>query len=157
MMALPEDLQQKKLSETSRRAERHRRVVSKGVFVRTIGKKVGLFSLSGFILGAGLVLTLCTLICLYFSVALLALFFGALTVGAFWYSTRVFVQAKEVEAVRPVTQRTAHLLPPEESLVRASDAPHAHLKSELLRAAQSGQDTPVEELLRGASVNGQET
>jgi hypothetical protein len=152
-MSLPGDEQHPNTEVPIQRTRRQRRVVSKGVFVRTIGKKLGLFSLSGVMLATGLVLTLCTVVSLYFGITVVVISFGVLTLVAFWYSTRAFVLAKKVEAVRPVTNRTTHLLPPEESLVRASEVPTAHQPTELLRAVQSHHETPAEELLRATDAN----
>ena len=155
-MPLPEDVQKRQTETPGHHGIRQRRVVSKGEFVRTIGKKLGLFSLSGTLLATALVLALITMVSLYFGAILFVIAFGIVTIAVFWASTRFFVQAKKVEAVRPLTNRISHLLPPEESLVRAADAPPTQQQAELLRAAQSSQDTPAEELLRPASENRQE-
>ena len=73
----------------------------------------------------------------------------------FFSAFRFYKNEKKVERVAPVTRRTSHLLPPEESLVRASAIPDAsRQQTELLRAAQYGKETPAEELLR-ATTNGE--
>jgi hypothetical protein len=54
-------------------------------------------------------------------------------------------KAKQVPYVPPVTAST---LPAEEILVRAADVPPVAQSTILLRAAQAGQETPKEELLR---------
>jgi len=155
-MPLPDDMQKTKTEIPAQRTRRQRRVVSKGEFVRTIGKKLGLFSLSGALLATAFVLSLITMVSLYFGAILFVIAFGIITIAVFWASTRFFVRAKDVEAVRPVTSRISHLLPPEESLVRAADAPLTNSQAELLRAAYSGTETPAEELLRATAENRQE-
>jgi hypothetical protein len=59
---------------------------------------------------------------------------------------------QKFERVAPITRHTASLLPPKESLVRASNVP-ATQPGELLRAAQYGKETPAEELLRAGQEN----
>lgn len=131
-----------------RPVEPQRKLVSKGVYVRTVGKKIGLFSFSGMLLCLGLFLTLCTLISLYLALAPLIVFFGITAGFAFWHTGRSFIRAGKIERVQPITNRTSHLLPPEESLVRASSMPSNSLSSELLRAARTDPTTPADELLR---------
>jgi hypothetical protein len=67
-----------------------------------------------------------------------------------------FREERKVERVAPITNRTASLVSPEESLVRASDVPPSQQQAELLRATQYGKETPAEELLR-ASRDRQDT
>jgi hypothetical protein len=74
---------------------------------------------------------------------------------SFHIANYCFKQERKVERVALVTMRTVNLLPPEESLVRASDLPPSQ-QAELLRAAQYGKETPAEELLR-ASTDRQDT
>lgn len=137
----------------SRVAGSQRRLVSKSVYVRTIGRKVRLFSLFGFQLCLGVLLTLGTLISLYFVLFPLVLALGILACVAFFYSGRSFTQAREIEPVLPITNRTSHLLPLEASLVRASAMPPTHQRKDLLRAARSNSETPTEELLRPKDAN----
>jgi len=61
---------------------------------------------------------------------------------------------KRIERVAPITYRNASLLPPEESLVRASDVP-TNQQGELLRAVHYGEQTPAQELLRAGQQNDQ--
>ena len=67
-----------------------------------------------------------------------------------------FREEQKVERVALVTNRTVNLMPPKESLVRASDMPPSHQQTELLRAAQNGKETPPEELLRATTSNERE-
>ncbi len=53
----------------------------------------------------------------------------------------------------PVTRHKTGDLPEVETLVRASDLPPSHQQAELLRAAQPGQETSPEELLRATQGN----
>ena len=73
----------------------------------------------------------------------------------FFSAFRFYKNEKKIERAAPITRHTSHLLPPEESLVRASAIPASRQQSELLRAAQHGKETPAEELLR-ATTNGQD-
>ena len=66
----------------------------------------------------------------------------------------LFKKGRKVERVVPITKRTTSTLPPEESLVRASNLPPSQQQAELLRAAQHGKETPSEELLRATITNG---
>ena len=52
-----------------------------------------------------------------------------------------------LRSVGPITDRNAHLLPLQDTLVRSSDLPPTEQQAELLRAAQN-QETPPEQLLR---------
>lgn len=60
-------------------------------------------------------------------------------------------KGQAVERVTPITRHTTSSLPPEESLVRASDASPSHQQAELLRATQHCKETPAEELLRAST------
>ena len=66
----------------------------------------------------------------------------------FWFSKKLFVKAKSIEPVSPITDHNAHLLPQQETLVRGSEEPPVAQSDILLRAATSGQETPPEQLLR---------
>ena len=56
----------------------------------------------------------------------------------------------------PITKHTTSSLPPEESLLRASQSEPSQQQTELLQAAQDGTETPAEELLRATTLNGQQ-
>lgn len=55
------------------------------------------------------------------------------------------------ESVIPFTEQAVNQLPEDETLVRASEEPPAHQGDFLLRAAQGGQETQEEQLLRPAT------
>ncbi len=75
--------------------------------------------------------------------------------GMFFAAFRFYTNEQKVKRVVPITKRSSHLLPPEETLVRPSDLPRSHQQAELLRAATHGSETPAEELLR-ATTNSKE-
>ena len=77
-----------------------------------------------------------------------------LSIYAFWKCIELLRAMRSIEPVQPVTERNAHLLPLQDTLVRSSDLPPSEQQAELLRAVQTGQETPLEELLR--SVTGDE-
>ncbi|MCW3100845.1 MAG: hypothetical protein JWL77_6463 [Chthonomonadaceae bacterium] len=59
------------------------------------------------------------------------------------------IDTPNVRTVTFIAPKTASLLPPEETLVRASAAPPSHQQAELLRGVVSpASETPPEELLR---------
>ena len=68
----------------------------------------------------------------------------------------LYKSERKVERVALITKRTAHLLPPEDSLVRASDLPPVQPQTELLRAAGKGSETQSELLLRAVQGDGQD-
>jgi len=81
----------------------------------------------------------------------------AIGISATCFSIRSIIrEEKKIERVVPITKRTTSSLPPEETLVRASDLPPSHQQAELLRAAQAGQETSREELLRATSTTGRD-
>jgi len=71
-------------------------------------------------------------------------------VGAF----QLFKKERTIERVAPITRHSTSFLPPQESLVRASDLPPSQQQAELLRAAPRGSETPTEELLRATTKTG---
>jgi hypothetical protein len=80
--------------------------------------------------------------------ALVAL--GGVVVWILRYGLHTLARASEVEKVEKVTPQNAHLLPVEETLVRASVLPPSQQPAELLRVAEISRETPPEELLRVA-------
>ena len=64
-------------------------------------------------------------------------------------------RGRAIENVRLLTVHNHHLLPAEETLLRAA-IPPSQPQSELLRAAQSGKETPAEELLRAGVESGKD-
>ncbi len=75
----------------------------------------------------------------------LAVICAYITVGLIQSTRKYHVEALQVPNVLPVTANT---LPAEEILVRAAEEPPVAQSTVLLRAAQRGQETPQEELLR---------
>jgi hypothetical protein len=69
---------------------------------------------------------------------------------------RLYKRERKIERVELITTQNAHLLPPKESLVRASNMPPSQQQAELLRTAQYGKETHAEELLRATTTNEQE-
>jgi hypothetical protein len=80
---------------------------------------------------------------------------SAIAVPLWWGSRKSW---KTIRALQPIDPANTAALPAVETLVRASHLPPSHQQTELLRAAGSGQKTPVEELLRASvkSVSGQD-
>lgn len=74
-----------------------------------------------------------------------------LAYGFFWCAREAFFKATSIEEVAPITERNAHLLPTEETLLRGSSPPPTVQQAELLRAIQAGQETAKEELLRATT------
>jgi len=120
----------------------------------TTGKKIGLYSLASFLaIAVTWLLTFGTSWLDSIQNQGILLFLGVVVLAVVWASVRLFARAKEIEPVRPLTKRNAHLLQAEEALLRASASPPSHQQAELLRAAKSGQETPAEELLRATQGN----
>ena len=63
-------------------------------------------------------------------------------------SKTLFDKIEKMEPLALLTKENAKHLPETETLVRPSDLPSSQQQAELLRAAQPGQETPPEELLR---------
>jgi len=143
-----------------------RQLVSKGKYVRVLGKKIGigtaatimatLTGISGLLILGGLYgviegaggwnetkdsrTFLCGLCLMCVSAV------GAWAAARF--SILLFETAQAIKPVTPITDRTAHLLPLQETLVRGSEEPPIAQSDVLLRAATSGPETPPEQLLR---------
>lgn len=88
---------------------------------------------------------------------LIASIFGAawglfLTASAVVWSRRFLKRGKAIGPVQPLTDRNVHLLPPEDTLVRGSDAPVLEQQSVLLRPVQKAGDTPSDQLLRAGQA-----
>ena len=141
-----------------------KQLVSKGRYVQVMGKKVGLYSFAGLLgviclyLFIGVVFTLWMMAhegADYFQFkVVITMLIGSLVL--YRLSKKLVLRGKKIESVTPVTDRNAHLLPVEESLLRGCDPPSMQSQKELLRAAASGKQTPPEELLRAAKGEGQE-
>ena len=135
-----------------------KRLVSKGRYIWLIGNKVGLYSLVSLLLGIGLIGALLTL------VSSVQVWMGnqainscippicfAITYPILWSARSLFRKATAIEPVQPVTERNAHRLPQKLTIVRSSEIPPTEQQAELLRAAQTGQETPPEQLLRAVA------
>jgi len=79
--------------------------------------------------------------------------FACIAAPSYLLARYVHKRESSVERVTLLNKHTAVLLPPEETLVRASDSPPSHQQAELLRAAHPGQEMPPEELLRATPGN----
>jgi hypothetical protein len=76
------------------------------------------------------------------------LFCMGVSVSLLLVGKNVNSKAEEIAAsITPITEQNAHLLPPQDTLLRGSDLPPTE-QAELLRAVQTGQATPAEQLLR---------
>jgi len=134
-----------------------KRLVSKGKYLQAVGKKVGLCCLAGLLVSAAIYLLTSPATWLNHAQSNgVSLVLGAITILALWCSLRLFEKGRQIEPGRPLTDHTVHLLPPEETLVRASDIPPSLQPTELLRAVQTDSETPPEELLRASITNSQE-
>ncbi|HLK59172.1 MAG TPA: hypothetical protein VKU00_21600 [Chthonomonadaceae bacterium] len=146
-----------------------KRLVSKGQYVWVMGKKAGLYSLSGLafvlgLLGFGTAVFRFTLLLAHgfgkaviFQLSDLIYLIPILGSAALYLSSKLLIKkANAVEQVDPITDRTAYLLPLEETLVRGSDLPPIEQQAELLRAVQTEQETPQEELLRASQRSDKE-
>jgi hypothetical protein len=142
-----------------------KRLVSKRQYVAVLGKTVSLYSAGMIFFCGGLILLLPLFIDAMvawgnYPVGIRALRFASgagviallLLLGKY-----TLIKATTIESVELLTHQNSHLLPPEETLVRASDAPPSQQQTELLRAAQYGKETPAEELLRATTRDGQDT
>jgi hypothetical protein len=141
-----------------------KRLVGRRQYVVVLGKTVSLYTVGMISFCGGIILLLplgfdAMGVWGNYSVGVRALRF-VIGVGVIALMLRLgkytLIKANTVEAVGLLTHHNSHLLPPEESLVRASDVPPSQQQTELLRAAQYGKETPAQELLR-ASTDGQDT
>jgi hypothetical protein len=71
-----------------------------------------------------------------------------LTASAVVWSRRFLKRGKAIAPVQPLTDRNVHLLPPQDTLVRGSDAPVLEQHTILLRGFQKVGETPSDQLLR---------
>ena len=149
-----------------------KRIVSKERYVQVMGKKVGFYSIAVCSLGIGSISLLymfsvwCNAVNAYVRNDVHTYHVANDTLGNFWpflfgwfvlwmwISRKLFRDGKAIEPVQPITERNTHLLPLQDTLVRSSDLPPSEQQAELLRAVQTGQETPPEQLLR--SVAGDE-
>ena len=138
-----------------------KRIVSKGRYVRVMGKRLTLYSVASAIQALGFLGLSIVVILLIMAMeprvrAVFLVLSGVLaliSLPCLFLSKRLFVRVRAMEAVAPITDRNAHLLPAEESLLRGSDISPTEQQAELLRAVQTGQETPPEQLLRSVAGN----
>lgn len=142
-----------------------KRLVQRRPYLKTTFNKCGLYSIALGFGGVGCILLafsipvlLLTLVILFrtpapapqlFRVLFFGIALGLASLGSFWVGRNRFLAAKRIEPVELLTPQNTYLLPPAESLVRASQVPPSPQKAELLRAASDGRDIPKEQLLRG--------
>jgi len=141
------------------------KIVSKQQYLILRGKKAGFYGLSAgmTVVGMGMLVdtilhilhwkTYPNLLVPTITGGLIATIFGTawglfLTASAVVWSRRLLKRGKAIAPVKPLTDRNVHLLPPEDTLVRGSDAPLLEQQSVLLRAVQKGSETPSDQLLR---------
>ena len=130
-----------------------KRLVSRGLYLRLLGKRTVLSSSASGIGCMGVLLLLVS----GFSLVRFAVFHQVLnqsiygfcfavigSAGAGTMALRIarnlLKEAKAIERVAPVTRHNTGLLSEVETLVRAFDPPRTHQQSELLRAAEQGPD-----------------
>ena len=138
------------------------RLVPRGRYIGVLGKMLTCYALACFTVTIGgafvllggwyLLMRLSALLYLpirfAFSVGELCVFLITLAGAALVFTgVQLFKKAQATEAIAPITRHNTHLLPAQESLVRASDLPQSP-QEVLLRAAPNGRETPQEELLR---------
>ena len=148
------------MSEKASTTKPQKQLVSKEQYVRHIGKNLTLTGVSVLALAVGIP---CLLICFCWGIGLfLQALEGHVPSDAwYWYLGLLMVTGglmkiglrtkkavESSEAIVIVTHRNVHQLRDEDSLVRGSDLPPTEQQAELLRAVQTGQETPSEELLR---------
>lgn len=131
------------------------RLVSRKRYVRVMGKRVSLITLGTTSTIVGAWLLLCAFIEIFdlsgdrpASLTVRDLLIGAALSACAVVVGIMMVKGTMTEAVGLITSQNAHLLPPKDSLVRASDLPPSQQQDELLRVAQYGKETPPEQLLR---------
>ena len=142
-----------------------KKIVSKKQYLILRGKKAGLYGLSAGMAVVGVGVLVETIFHLLhwkthpdilvpgITGAVIATIFGTawglfLTASAGVWSRRFLKRGKAIALVEPLTDRNVHLLPPQDTLVRGSDAPLLEQHSALLRAVQKGSETPLDQLLR---------
>jgi hypothetical protein len=82
--------------------------------------------------------------------------FGIGGLTSLFGAVKTWQGAKKVEPVALLTKHNTGQLPEVKTLIRASDVPPLHQQAELLRAAQHGNETPAEELLRATATTRQD-
>ena len=75
---------------------------------------------------------------------------GWLSILLLLHSKSMFVKATAIDPVKAITDRSVHLLPLQDTLVRGSEEPPVEQNKVLLRSVQQGQEATKEELLRGS-------
>ena len=146
--------------------ESRKQLVSKGRYARLVTRRAALLSVSTLLSTVGAVV-LCSVVWAI-NDALRSSHPGRswLTIGlgsagsaffaaySFFVASLAYKEERKVERVAPLTKRAADRLPPEESLVRASDISASGQQAELLRMAAQGPETPAEQLLRATEAEG---
>ena len=130
-------------------------LVSQDRYRKDISAKIRLLYMTAFFLLAGLVFLAASVwsSCQYPDFGCLFEFAAWIPIIILWNGWRFFVEAKQIKPVRPVIAHNAHRFLPKEILLRSSELPSSQQQVELLRAAQPGQETPPEELLRATQWN----
>lgn len=137
-----------------------KRIVSKLAYAGHVGKKGATWTAGGALFGiglGGLALDGFVLLAVWvmnwgdvstlLSASMILLFIGCLCGLSIWAGTDMMDTASKPTEVIPFTRQTAAQLPPDESLVRASDQPTTPTDT-LLRTTNASTETPKEELLR---------
>ena len=144
-----------------------KRLVSKGLYVRLMGKKMILYAPSLLVLATAFVIFVFEIEYKGLMTSPIAPYLRALTGSSGMIVTSAIIiggsllcllciatldKAKSIEQVERITSSNIHLLPSKESLVRASSLPPSQ-HAELLRSPQEASETPAEELLRATQKN----
>ena len=149
-----------------KRSKPQKQLVSKRQYVGIVGERLSLYVFGGLQLACGLAgVSLLSWLLWQAShsgalsdtsreaVIVFSLAIGVTSLLLVVSSRSLLKKANKIDPVTLITTRTAHLLPSEEVLVRASDLPPAQQQSELLRATHMSPETPAEELLRSSNEN----
>ena len=125
-----------------------------------MGTKAGLIASATVLTGVGLAGCAVTVVLVFFSIIELWWEGFALGLMAALSATVMLLlangcqkQGQLIEPVEPMTDQNAHLLPPQDTLVRGSHIPPTVHQAELLRAVQTSSEAPPEQLLRAGQGN----
>ena len=129
-------------------------LVSQGRYVWVLTGKTILESVSLLLHTSGVILVPPTVI-LMVIMPIAGLFLGLFAAGLMAIAFHLSKTTKSINSVTPMTPHIFRLLPLEQTLVRAAEAPPSEQQAELLRPAGQGSETPSAQLLRAAQDCGQ--
>lgn len=144
-----------------------KRIVSKGEYVANTGKKAALASYGTTVFLTGIAASAITLFLIMrllwnlravestsgiTLIVLLTGITGSASYALFCYGKKALKEGKDLDAGIPLTRANTGDLPAVDSLVRASQEPIEGQENFLLRAAQHGQGTPSEQMVRASAA-----